>query len=125
MPPASASTATTEPATMACRLTLARLASRSRSARSRSRAAVFAAWLFRLLMVVFSVGDAHRTWSCAGYVWGPAGAQPLFGAARAEVRLGLRLGRTRPGTADHAVPGSARGAARARWSYGGRGAARG
>ncbi|GAA2551741.1 hypothetical protein GCM10010423_60300 [Streptomyces levis] len=48
-----------EQATTICRLALARLASRSRSTRSRSRAAVFAAWLFRLLMVMFSVGDAH------------------------------------------------------------------
>lgn len=41
---------------MSCRLTFARLASRSRSARSRSRAADFDAWLFRLLMLVFSMG---------------------------------------------------------------------
>src|SRR3712207_5314061 len=60
MPPATARTATIEPATTTCRLVFARLASRSRSTRSRSRAAVLAAWLFRLLMVVFSSGGrAH------------------------------------------------------------------
>ncbi|CAM5518435.1 hypothetical protein STENM223S_10674 [Streptomyces tendae] len=35
---------------MTCRVTLSRLAWRSRSSRRRSRAAVLAAWLFRLLM---------------------------------------------------------------------------
>src|SRR4051812_42670145 len=68
MPPAIARTATTEPATMSCRLTFARLAWRSRSARSRSRAAVFAAALFRLLMLVISIWDAYTSY--AEYVWG-------------------------------------------------------
>lgn len=52
---------------MICRLVLARLASRSRSMRSRSRAAVFDAALFRLLMV-FSQGT--RTSRTRKFVWG-------------------------------------------------------
>src|SRR3954463_2756888 len=84
MPPAAASTATIEPATMACRLTLALLAWRSRSCRSRSRAAVFEAWLFRLLMSVFSMWDAHTSY--AGYVWGTGRAQVLCAVTVRAVR---------------------------------------
>src|SRR5690606_4221768 len=60
-PPSIARTPPTEQATMICRLTFARFASRSRSARRRSRAAVFAAWLFRLLMLMFSMGGRTRS----------------------------------------------------------------
>src|SRR3954447_6716506 len=111
MPPAIARTPTTEQATMTCRLTLSRLAWRSRSWRSRSRAAVFEAWLFRLLMVVFSIKGTRTRRVRGDTSIGTGGAQPLF-----------LFRRQRPSTAVHAVPGSARGSRRARRPYGGRGA---
>src|SRR5258708_26465611 len=92
MPPAIARTATREPATMACRLTLSRLAWRSRSRRSFSRAADLAAWLFRLLIVVISMGDAHMPY--AGYVGGTAGAQRLWLRRISPPRRMLSLRRT-------------------------------
>src|SRR5690348_15368880 len=103
MPPAAARTRTTEPATMACRLALARLAWRSRSSRSRSRAADFEAWLFRLLMLVFSMWDAQM--SCAEYVWGTGRAQwgrPATGGGRSD--QGDRARRSTPSQGVHEEP---------------------
>src|SRR3954447_9515474 len=84
MPPAIARTPTTEQATMTCRLTLSRLAWRSRSCRSRSRAAVFEAWLFRLLMVVFSIKGTRTRRVRGDTSIGTGGAQVLFGSGDSD-----------------------------------------
>ncbi|CAM5233495.1 hypothetical protein STANM309S_06274 [Streptomyces tanashiensis] len=95
-----------EAATTTCRLTFSRLAWRSRSARRRSRAAVFAAWLFRLLMMMFSPGGrAHgrvRQDTCGGL-------RVLRGAPGDPGCAGISLNERRRSTAATPSPGSARG----------------